>query len=73
MIHNKESNAVALLELTYPLKSIHHLELTRDRKLAKEEYQLLLSKLDHLGIASFYHTIEMRVLGHYLPILFCSV
>ena len=47
--------AVALLELTCPLESIHHLELARDCKLAKEEYQLLLSELDHLGIASLYN------------------
>ena len=67
VIHNKESNSVALLELTFPLDSVRHLELARDRKLKKEEYQLLLSELDHLGIVNFYDTIEMSVLGHYLP------
>ena len=36
VIHNKESNAVALLELTCPLEFIHHLDLARDCKLAKE-------------------------------------
>ena len=49
VIHNKESNAVALLELVCHLESIHHLELVRDRKLAMEEYQLLLSELDRLA------------------------
>ena len=48
VIHNKESNAVALLELTFFL---WNLESTRDRKLGKEEYNLLFSTLDHLGIA----------------------
>ena len=67
VIHNKESNSVALLELTCPLDSVRHLELARDRKLKKEEYQLLLSELDRLGIVNFYDTIEMSVLGHYLP------
>ena len=52
VIHNKESNSVALLELTCPLDSVRHLELARDRKLKKEEYQLLLSELDRLGIVS---------------------
>ena len=36
-------------------------------ELKKEEYQLLLSELDRLGIVNFYDTIEMSVLGHYLP------
>ena len=67
VIHNKESNSVALLELTCPLDSVRHLELARDRKLKKEEYQLLLSELDRLGIVNFYDTIEMSVLGHHLP------
>ena len=69
MIHNIETNAVTY---TCPLESIHRLELARDCKLAKEGYQLLLSELDRLGIASFYNTIEMSVLGHYLPILLSS-
>ena len=30
--------------------------------------KLLLAELDRLGIASYYDTIEMSVLGHYLPI-----
>ena len=75
MIHNKDSNAVALLELTCPLESVNHLELARDRKLGKEDYQLLLSELDRLGVASLYNTIEISVLGHYLPVSlssFCS-
>ena len=75
VIHNTDSGAVALLELTCPLELVHHLELARDRKLGKEEYQLLLSELDRLGVASLYNTIEISVLGHYLPVSlssFCS-
>ena len=72
MIHNQRSNSVALLELTCPLDSVHHLESERDRKLGKEDYQLLLAELDRLGIASYYDTIEMSVLGHYLPISLSS-
>ena len=63
---------MALLELTCHLDSVHHLESARDRKLRKEDYQLLLAELDRLGIASYYNTIEMNVLGHYLPILLSS-
>ena len=40
-----DSNAVALLELTCPLELVNHLELARDRKLGKEDYQLFLSEL----------------------------
>ena len=29
---------------------------------------LLLSELDRLGVASLYNTIEISVLGHYLPV-----
>ena len=68
MIHNRGTNAVAILELTCPLESVHHLESARARKLAKEDYQLLLSELDHLGIVCSYNTIEISVLGHYLPV-----
>jgi len=68
VIHNKASNAVALLELTCPIDSLSHLQSARSRKLEKENYQLLLSELDRLGIVNYYDTIEMSVLGHYLPI-----
>ena len=72
VIRNQRSNSVALLELTCPLDSVHHLESARDRKLGKDDYQLLLAELDRLGIASYYDTIEMSVLGHYLPISLSS-
>ena len=67
VIHNRRSNSIAILELTCPLDSVHHLEAARDRKLGKEDYHLLLSELHCLDIVSFYDTIEMSVLGHYLP------
>jgi len=73
VIHNKASDAVALLELTCPLDSLNnHLESARSHKLGKEAYQLLLSELDRLGIANYYDTIEISVLGHYLPISLTS-
>ena len=59
-------NLVALLELTCPLDSIHHLESARDRKQSKEEYHQLLSEFDRLGVPCFYDTVELSVLGHYL-------
>ena len=57
---------MALLELTCPLDSIHHLESARDRKQSKEEYHQLLSEFDRLGVPCFYDTVELSVLGHYL-------
>ena len=68
LIHNRRSNSIATLELTCPLDSVHHLKAARDHKLGKEDYQLLLLELDHLDIVSFYDTIEMSVLSHYLSI-----
>ena len=67
VIHNVINNTVALLELTCPLDSAQHLEAARDRKQSKREYLQILSELDRLGIFSLYDTIELSVLGHYLP------
>ena len=67
VIHNRRSNSIAILELTCPLDSVCHLDAARDRKLGKEDYQLLLLELDRLDIVSFYDIIEVSVLGHYLP------
>jgi len=58
---------VALLELTCPLDLIHHLNSARDRKQGNKEYQELQSEFDCLGIPCIYDTIELSVLGHYLP------
>jgi len=63
---------VALFELTCPLDSFQHLESARDRKQSKEENFQILSELDHLGVNSQYDTIEISVLGHYLPLLSSS-
>ncbi len=49
-----------------------NLEKILGNKLKKEDYQLFLSELDRLGIVNFYDTIEMSVLGHYLPISLSS-
>ena len=61
------SNKVALLELACPLDSVEHLKSARVRKQEKREYQELQSEFDRLGIPCSYNTIELSVLGHYLP------
>ena len=66
VIYNQINNSVALLELTCPLESVHHLESARKRKQRKTEYQQILSEFDRLGIPCFYYTIELSVLGHYI-------
>ena len=67
VIYNQINNSVALLELTCPLDSVHHLESARERKQGKTEYQQILSEFDRLGTPCSYYTIELSVLGHYLP------
>ena len=46
VIYNETCNSVALLELTFPLDSMQHLESARDCKQSKEEYLQILSELD---------------------------
>ena len=65
VIYNSNTSAVALLELTCPLDSEHHLEAARSRKQGKLEYQQLLAELDHLDFSNYYETLEVSVLGHY--------
>ena len=69
VIHNVTCNSVAsrALELTCSLDSTQHLESARDRRQSKEEYLHILSELDCMGVPSHYDTIELSVLGHYLP------
>ena len=55
---------MALLELTCPLDSEHHIQEARSRKQNKTE---LLSEFDRLQIPNYYETVEISVLGHYLP------
>ena len=50
VFYNTDTNSIALLELTCPLDSIHHLESARSRKQNKLEYQQLLADLDRLNI-----------------------
>jgi len=64
VIYNVTSNSVALIELTCPLDSTQHLEAARDRNY---EYLQILLELDCLGVPSIYDTVELSVLGHYLP------
>ena len=67
VIYNRMNNSMALLELTCPLDTVHHLESARERKQRKTEYQQILSEFDRLEILCSYYTIELSVLGHYLP------
>jgi len=61
------NNSIAMLEFTCPLDSTHHLEAARDCKQGKTEYQEILSEFQHMGVDCFYDTLELSVLGHYLP------
>ena len=62
VVHNTSTNSIALLELTCPLDSEHHLESARERKQNKVEYLQLLAELYHLNICNFYETLEV---SHY--------
>jgi len=66
VIFNAEKHDIRILELTCPFNSAEHLQAAREQKSGKVEYQLLISKLDHLGYVSQYFTIEIGCLGHYL-------
>ena len=65
VIYNPQSLSIALLELTCPLDSIHHIQSARSRKQNKTDYLQLLAEFDRLTIANYYETIEITVLGHY--------
>ena len=65
MLHNSQSLSAALLELTCPLDSNHHIKSARARKQRKTEYLQLLAEFDRLNVTNYYDTIEITVLGHY--------
>ena len=67
VFYNTATNSIALLELTCPLDSEHHLQSARLRKQNKVEYQQLLAELDCLNVSNYYKTLEISVLGHYHP------
>ena len=67
VFYNTATNSIALLELTCPLDSEHHLQTARLRKQNKVEYQQLLAELDRLNVSNYYETLEISVLGHYHP------
>jgi len=60
VIYNPQSSSIALLELTCPLDSSHHIQSAR----SKTDYLQLLAEFDCLSIANFYETIEITVQGH---------
>ena len=68
VVYNSEASTVALLELTCPLDSKHHIQEPRSKKQNKTEYLQLLSEFYRLQIPNYYETVEISVLGHYLPI-----
>jgi len=67
VVYNSDVPSIALLELTCPLDSEHNIESARSRKQNKVEYHQLLAEFDRLHIQNYYETIEISVLGHYLP------
>ena len=66
VLYNAESKTVSLLELTYPFNSRADLSAARERKQEKPEYQQIVAELDRLGFLSYYYTVEIGCLGHYL-------
>jgi len=62
-----------MLEFTFLLDSTDHLEAARDHKQGKMEYLEIMSKFQCLGVDSHYDTLELSVLGHYLPVSLVSL
>ena len=67
VVYNSQVHCVAMLELTCPLDSVHHLKSAHNRKQSKVEYLQLFAEFDRLNIKSHYETIEISALGHYQP------
>ena len=67
IVYNSEASTMTLLELTCPLDFEHHIQEARSRRQNKTEYLQLLSEFDRLQIPNYYETVEISVLGHYLP------
>ena len=67
VVYNSQVHSVAMLELTCPVDSVHHLESAWNRKQSEVEYLQLLAEFDRLSISSYYETIEISALGHYQP------
>ena len=65
VVYNSATSSVALLELTCPLDSEHHILSARSRKQSKPDYLQLLAEFDRLQISNYYETMEISVLGHY--------
>jgi len=70
VVYNSETFSVALLELTCPLDSKHHIEAARSRKQNKTEYLQVLAEFDRLRIVSCYETVKISVLYSILSALF---
>jgi len=59
IVHNTDTCTVALLELTCPLDSDHHLESARYHKQNKVEYQQMLAELGWLEFPNYYEILEV--------------
>jgi len=53
VVFNTGTSAVAMLELTCPLDSSHHLETARFHKQSKVEYHQILAELDRLECPNY--------------------
>ena len=57
-----------MLELTCPLDSTCHLEAATDCKQGKTKYLEIVSVFQCVRVTCSYDTLELSVLGHYLPL-----
>jgi len=65
VVFDSQVPSIALLELTCPLDSVHHIQSARSQEQSKVEYLQLLTEFDRLKVPNYYDTIEITVLGHY--------
>ena len=67
VVYNSDKPSVALVELTCPLDSEHNIHSARSIKQNNAKYYQPLAEFDRLQGQNYYETIEISVLGHYLP------
>ena len=61
------SDKVIMLELTVPNNTSESLHQARSRKMGKENYQMLQSDLEDMGLSTNFVTVEIGALGHSFP------
>ena len=62
------SDKVIMLELTVPNNTSESLHQARSRKMGKENYQMLQSDLEDMGLLTNFVTVEIGALGHSFPV-----